>query len=97
MKLLIIILFALVGALAGETYVMVKKRNYWKSSAMANARARILKDKEAEAHEGQINRKAAAAINRLNAENEELRDELQRLRNMNRQLLRQMDRRENHE
>ena len=93
MKLLIIILFALMGALAGEVYVLIRQLRYWKGSAMANARARIRKNEAVENEVGQINRKAAATINRLNTENEELRDEVKRLRNMNRQLLRQMDRR----
>ena len=93
-KILIIVLCGMIGALAGEVYVLVRQRNYWRKSAMGNARGRILKDKQFAEERGQIQRKAAKEIVRLNAENQDLRDDIQRLRNINRNLLRQMDQRE---
>lgn len=60
---------------------------------MANARARLTKDAACDAELQQINRKAAKAITRLNAQVEDLTSELQRVRNINRNLLKQMDQR----
>ena len=61
---------------------------------MANARARLTKDAACDAELQQINRKAAKAITQLNAQVEDLTSELQRVRNINRNLLKQLDRRE---
>lgn len=93
MKILVVLLFCAVGALAGESWVLVRQRNYWKDSAMGNARGRIQLGKELREQEGIINRNAARAIAQLNAENQDLRAALARTENINRNLLRQMDRR----
>lgn len=93
MKILIVLLFAAVGALAGEIYVLSRRRNYWKDSAMGNARGRIQMGKELREQEGLLNRNAAKAIAQLNAENQDLREELQRQKNLYRRALEQMDRR----
>lgn len=61
---------------------------------MANARARLTKDAACDAEMQQLNRKAGRAIAQLNAQVEDLTSELQRVRNINRSLLRQLDRRE---
>ena len=61
---------------------------------MANARARLTKNAAADAEKQEINRKAGRAIAQLNAQVEDLTSELQRVRNINRSLLRQLDRRE---
>lgn len=93
MKILVVLLFCAVGALAGEIYVLLRQRNYWKDSAMGNARGRIQMGKELREQEGLLNRNAARAIALLNAENQDLRDELQRQKNLYRRTMEQMDRR----
>ena len=92
-KILIVLLFAAVGALAGEIWVLVRQRNYWKDSAMGNARGRHDMYKELREREGLINQNAARYITQLEAENRDLRDELQRQKNLCRRALEQMDRR----
>lgn len=71
-----------------------RRTAYWKSKAMANARARLTKDAACDAEKQEINRKAGRAIAQLNAQVEDMTSELQRVRNINRALLRQLDRRE---
>ena len=93
MKILIVLLFAAVGALAGEIWVLVRKRNYWRRSAMGNARGRHDMYKELREQEGLMNQNAARYITQLEAENRDLRDELQRQKNLYRRALEQMDRR----
>lgn len=61
---------------------------------MSNARARLTKDAACDAEKQEINRKAGRAIAQLNAQVEDLTSELRRVRNINRSLLRQLDRRE---
>ena len=60
---------------------------------MANARARLTKDAACDTEKKEINRKAGRAIAQLNAQVEDLTSELQRVRNINRNLLKQMDKR----
>ena len=93
MKILITVLFCIIGALVGEIVVLRESRNYWKRQAMANARARLTKDAACNIEKQEINRKAGRAIAQLNAQVEDLTAELQRVRNINRNLLKQMDQR----
>ena len=93
MKILIIALFGLVGGLAGLVAGLRRERNYWKRQAMSNARARLTKDAACNVEKQEINRKAGRAIAQLNAQVEDLTSELQRVRNINRNLLKQMDQR----
>lgn len=92
-KILIVFLCCMVGALAGEIYVLLRQRNYWRRSAMGNARGRHDMYKELREQEGLLNRNAAKAIALLNAENQDLREELARQKNLYRRALEQMDRR----
>ena len=71
-----------------------RRLEYWKRQAMANARARLTKDAACDTEKKEINRKAGRAIAQLNAQVEDLTAELQRVRNINRNLLKQLDRRE---
>lgn len=71
-----------------------RRTKYWKRQAMSNARARLTKDAACDAEKQEINRKAGHAIAQLNAQVEDLTSELQRVRNINRSLLRQLDRQE---
>lgn len=93
MKIMIVFLCCLVGALAGEIYVLAQQRAYWRRSAMGNARGRHDMYKELREQEGLINQNAARYITQLEAENRDLRDELQRQKNLYRRALEQMDRR----
>ena len=93
MKFLIVLLLCADGALAGEIYVLAKRRAYWKDSAMGNARGRHDMYKELREQEGLINQNAARYITQLEAENRDLRDELRRQKNLYRRALEQMDRR----
>ena len=70
-----------------------RRLEYWKRQAMANARARLTKDAACNVEKQEINRKAGRAIAKLNAQVEDLTAELQRVRNINRNLLKQMDKR----
>ena len=88
-----ILIFALVGSLTA-LWSQHRRTAYWKRQAMANARARLTKNAAADAEKQEINRKAGRAIAQLNAQVEDLTSELQRVRNINRSLLRQLDRRE---
>ena len=71
-----------------------RRLKYWKRQAMANARARLTKDAACNVEKQEINRKAGRAIAQLNAQVEDLTAEIKRLRNINRNLLKQLDRRE---
>lgn len=85
-----------VVVLAFQIAVLVcqsRRLEYWKRQAMANARARLTKDAACNVEKQEINRKAGRAIAQLNAQVEDLTAELQRVRNINRNLLRQMDKR----
>ena len=84
------------AVLAFQVAVLVcqhRRLEYWKRQAMANARARLTKDAACNVEKQEINRKAGRAIAQLNAQVEDLTSELQRVRNINRNLLRQMDQR----
>ena len=74
-------------------FIQRRRLKYWKRQAMANARARLTKDAACNVEKQEINRKAGRAIAQLNAQVEDLTSELQRVRNINRNLLRQMDKR----
>jgi len=97
MKFLIVILFAVIGLLAGEVYVQYKQKKKWKASAMGNAHARHAMYKDLREQGNLINKNAAMNIKRLEAENQDLRDALQRQRNLNRSMMRKMDRRQNND
>ena len=97
MKLMIMILFGLIGFLIGEVYVQWKQKRYWKASAMGNAHARHEMYKNLREQDNLINRNAAMNIKRLEAENQDLRDALQRQRNLNRSMMRTLDRRAKNE
>ena len=88
-----ILIFALVGSLTA-LWSQRRRTAYWKRQAMANARARLTKDAACNVEKQEINRKAGRAISQLNAQVEDLTSKLQRVRNVNRNLLRQLDRRE---
>ena len=70
-----------------------RRLEYWKRQAMANARARLTKDAACNVEKQEINRKAGRAIAQLNAQVKDLTAEIKRLRNINRNLLKQMDKR----
>ena len=74
-------------------FIQRRRLKYWKRQAMANARARLTKDAACNVEKQEINRKAGRAIAQLNAQVEDLTSELQRVRNINRNLLKQMDQR----
>lgn len=88
------ILMITVLAFSTALWSQCRRTAYWKRQAMANARARLTKDAACDAEMQQLNRKAGRAIAQLNAQVEDLTSELQRVRNINRSLLRQLDRRE---
>ena len=84
------------AVLAFQVAVLVcqhRRLEYWKRQAMANARARLTKDAVCNVEKQEINRKAGRAIAQLNAQVEDLTSELQRVRKINRNLLKQMDQR----
>lgn len=86
-------LCCVIFALVGYIYHLIVERNRWRKNALGNARGRIQKGRELREQEGLLNRNAAKTIAHLKAENEDLRNALQRQKNMNRRLLEQMDRR----
>ena len=88
-----IFLCCVIGAMALYIYHLVRERNRWRENALGNARGRIQKVRELREQEGLLNRNAAKTIAHLNAENEDLRNALQRQKNMYRRLLEQIDRR----
>lgn len=88
------ILMITVSAFSTALWIQHRRTAYWKRQAMANARARLTKDAACDAEKQEINRKAGRAIAQLNAQVEDLTSELRRVRNINRSLLRQLDRRE---
>ena len=67
-----------------------KRKEYWKDSAIKNARGRLTKDKEFRKEANLIHRRAAERIAELNAENEELIGEIRRLRVINNRLWHQI-------
>lgn len=71
-----------------------KEKLRYRDAALKNGRARLQRDEEHRDEIGQINRRAAHKIAEQNATIEELEGEIRRLRNINRNLLKQMDRRE---
>ena len=88
------ILLITVSAFSTGLWIQCRRTAYWKRQAMSNARARLTKDAACDAEKQEINRKAGRAIAQLNAQVEDLTSELRRVRNINRSLLRQLDRRE---
>ena len=83
------ILIAAIIALSGAWYAQKRRTDYWKDSAMSNAKKRLSRDQTAESEKREINRKAAKKIAQLNAANEDLMDEVKRLRMINNQLWKQ--------
>ena len=71
-----------------------KEKLRYRDAALKNGRARLQRDEAHRDEIGQINRRAAHKIAEQNATIEELDGEIRRLRNINRKLLKQMDRRE---
>lgn len=71
-----------------------KEKLRYRDAALKNGRARLQRDEDHRDEIGQINRRAAHKIAEQNATIEELEGEIRRLRNINRNLLKQMDRRE---
>lgn len=71
-----------------------REKMRYRDAALKNGRARLQRDEEHRDEIGQINRRAAHKIAEQNATIEELEGEIRRLRNINRNLLKQMDRRE---
>lgn len=71
-----------------------KEKLRYRDAALKNGRARLQRDEAHRDEIGQINRRAAHKIAEQNATIEELDGEIRRLRNINRNLLKQMDRRE---
>lgn len=71
-----------------------KEKLRYRDAALKNGRARLQRDEAHRDEIGQINRRAAHKIAEQNATIEELEGEIRRLRNINRNLLKQMDRRE---
>ena len=92
-----VLMLAVIAALAAAWTVERRRGKYWQKCAIANARAKIQKDHASDVEKQQINRKAAREIVRLNAAVEDLQSEIQRQRNINRNLLRQMDKRKDTE
>ena len=91
--MIVTFLCCVIGALVGYIYHLVRERTRWRKNAMGNARVRHDMYKDLREQEGLINQNAAKYITRLEAENRDLRDALQRQKNMYRRLLEQMDRR----
>jgi FtsZ-interacting cell division protein ZipA len=71
-----------------------KEKLRYRDAALKNGRARLQRDEKHRDEIGQINRRAAKRIAEQNATIEDLEGEIRRLRNINRNLLKQMDRRE---
>lgn len=71
-----------------------KEKLRYRDAALKNGRARLQRDEDHRDEIGRINRRAAHKIAEQNATIEELEGEIRRLRNINRNLLKQMDRRE---
>ena len=92
MNILLMFLGNLVCFYVGMVYAR-RQTAYWKRQAMANARARLTKDAACNVEKQEINCKAGREIARLNAQVEDLTAELQRVRNINRNLLKQLDKR----
>ena len=87
------IMIVLCVILAVALWNEYKLAEYWQRQAMANARARLTKDAACNVEKQELNRKAGRAIAQLNAQVEDLTAELQRVRNVNRNLLKQLDKR----
>lgn len=94
-ELIITIIAAIVSAASCVAlWTEHKEKLRYRDAALKNGRARLQRDEAHRDEIGQINRRAAKRIAEQNAIIEELEGEIRRLRNINRNLLKQMDRRE---
>ena len=94
MRIITIIAIIVTVALSIAIWTEHREKLRYRDAALKNGRAAIQKGKELREMDGQINRRAAHKIAEQNAVIEELEGEIRRLRNINRNLLKQMDRRE---
>ena len=97
MKTLVVLLaFILLAAacvvLAFALWRTNKERLRWRDSALGNARKRLRKNETHQREVGQINRRAAKEIYRLNTELDALADENRRLRVVNENYRKQIER-----
>lgn len=92
MKTLCILLAAACVVLAFALWRTNKERLRWRDSALGNARKRLRKNETHQREVGQINRRAAKEIYRLNTELDALADENRRLRVVNENDRKQIER-----
>ena len=92
MKTLCILLAAACVVLAFALWRTNKERLRWRDSALGNARKRLRKNETHQREVGQINRRAAKEIYRLNTELDALADENRRLRVVNENYRKQIER-----
>lgn len=92
MKTLCILLAAACVVLAFALWRTNKERLRWRDSALGNARKRLRKNETHQREVVQINRRAAKEIYRLNTELDALADENRRLRVVNENYRKQIER-----
>lgn len=96
------VLITLVVLLAAVSSVLLlalvhtyREKKRWRDAALGNARKRLRRDDERDAEIGLINKRAAAKINELNAYLQDLREQNNRLRKINENYRKQLERRGN--
>lgn len=92
MKTLCILLAVTCVVLAFALWRTNKERLRWRDSALGNARKRLRKNETHQREVGQINRRAAKEIYRLNTELDALAAENRRLRVVNENYRKQIER-----
>ena len=97
MKTLVVLLAVILLAVACVVLAFAlwrtnKERLRWRDSALGNARKRLRKNETHQREVGQINRRAAKEIYRLNTELDALADENRRLRVVNENYRKQIER-----
>lgn len=94
---LVVLLVAISSVLLVALVDTYREKQRWRDAALGNARKRLCRDEEHEAEIGTIHKKAAAKINELNAYLQDMRDENSRLRKINENYRKQIERAEKHE
>lgn len=94
---LVVLLVAVSSVLLVALVDTYREKQRWRDAALGNARKRLRRDDERDAEIGLINKRAAAKINELNAYLQDMRDENSRLRKINENYRKQIERAEKHE
>ena len=94
---LVVLLVAVSSVLLVALVDTYREKQRWRDAALGNARKRLRRDDERDAEIGLINKRAAAKINELNICLQDMRDENSRLRKINENYRKQIERAEKHE